>query len=193
MLKLVEIQIVVTTLIDHFLFFLQFSVMCWDIYWNIHVLIWASWVHPIYCDICFVLPSASDILRCILSCRTIAIYDLPINLRYIYKRVLPLVYVHAFQNSKYVPIWNGPIITDVHGPGSQWRMQPLTMAACGSCLEATKEACFLINRWLINLEWNLLIMMKSLLRFVFWFVPGSHQRCSWSPNSTDIYLLYVNS
>ena len=91
MLKLVEIQIVVTTLIDHFLFFLQFSVMCWDIYWNIHVLIWASWVHPIYCDICFVLPSASDILRYILSCRTIAIYDPPINLRYIYKRVSPLV------------------------------------------------------------------------------------------------------
>ena len=93
MLKLVEIQIVVTTLIDHFLFFLQFSVMCWDIYWNIHVLIWASWVHPIYCDICFVLPSASDILRYILSCRTIAIYDLPINLRYIYKRVSPLLNV----------------------------------------------------------------------------------------------------
>ena len=91
MLKLVEIQIVVTTLIDHFLFFLQFSVMCWDIYWNIHVLIWASWVHPIYCDICFVLPSASDILRYILSCRTIAIYDLPFNLRNIYKRVSPLV------------------------------------------------------------------------------------------------------
>ena len=92
MLKLVEIQIVVTTLIDHFLFFLQFSVMCWDIYWNIHVLIWASWVHPIYCDIYFVLPSAFDILRYILSCRAIAIYDLPINLRYIYKRVSPLVY-----------------------------------------------------------------------------------------------------
>ena len=64
--------------------------MCWDIYWNINVLIWASWVHPIYCDTCFVLPSASDILRYILSCRTIAIYDLPINLRYIYKRVSPL-------------------------------------------------------------------------------------------------------
>ena len=48
-------------------------------------------MHPIYCDICFVLPSASDILRYILSCRTIAIYDLPINLRYIYKRVSPLV------------------------------------------------------------------------------------------------------
>jgi len=48
-------------------------------------------VHPIYCDIYFVLPSAFDILRYILSCRAIAIYDLPINLRYIYKRVSPLV------------------------------------------------------------------------------------------------------
>ena len=46
---------------------------------------------PIYRDIYFVLPSASDILRYILSCRAIAIYDLPINLRYIYKRVSPLV------------------------------------------------------------------------------------------------------
>ena len=74
MLKLVEIQIVVTTLTNYFLFFsLQFT------------------VHPIYCDICFILPSASDILRYILYCRTIAIYDLPINLRYIYKRVSPLI------------------------------------------------------------------------------------------------------
>ena len=38
----------------------------------------------------FVLPSAFDILRYILSCQAIAIYDLPINLRYIYKRVSPL-------------------------------------------------------------------------------------------------------
>ena len=42
------------------------------------------------CDIHFVLPSAFDILRYILSCRAIAIYDLPINLRYIFKRVSPL-------------------------------------------------------------------------------------------------------
>ena len=49
-------------------------------------------MHPIYCDIYFVLPSAFDILRYILSCRAIAIYDLPINLRYIYKRVSPLLY-----------------------------------------------------------------------------------------------------
>ena len=55
--------------------------------------IWASWVHPIYCDICFVLPSAFDIFWYILSCRSIAIYDLPINLRYIYKRVSPLPYI----------------------------------------------------------------------------------------------------
>ena len=48
-------------------------------------------MHPIYCDIYVVLPSAFDILRYILSCRAIAIYDLPINLRYIYKRVSPLV------------------------------------------------------------------------------------------------------
>ena len=40
--------------------------LCWDIYWNICGLIWASRVHPIYCDIYFP-----------------AIYDLPINLRYI--------------------------------------------------------------------------------------------------------------
>ena len=32
-------------------------------------------MHPIYCDIYFVLPSAFDILRYILSCRAIAIYD----------------------------------------------------------------------------------------------------------------------
>ena len=37
------------------------------------------------------LPSAFDILQYIFSCRTMAIYDLPINLRYIYKRVSPLV------------------------------------------------------------------------------------------------------
>ena len=48
-------------------------------------------MNPIYCDIYFVLPSAFDILRYILSCRAIAIYDLPINLRYIYKRVSPLI------------------------------------------------------------------------------------------------------
>ena len=68
--------------------------MCWDIKLNIHGVIWASWVHQIYCDIYFVLPSAFDILRYILCCRAIAIYDLPINLRYIYKRVSPLVLVH---------------------------------------------------------------------------------------------------
>ena len=48
-------------------------------------------MHPIYYDIYFVLPSAFDILRFILSCRAIAIYDMPINLRYIYKRVSPLL------------------------------------------------------------------------------------------------------
>ena len=48
-------------------------------------------MHPIYCDIYFVLPSAFNILRYILSCRAIAIYVLPINLRYIYKRVSPLI------------------------------------------------------------------------------------------------------
>ena len=51
-------------------------------------------MHPIYCDMYFVLPSAFDILRYILSCRAIAIYDLPINLRYIYKRVSPLMATH---------------------------------------------------------------------------------------------------
>ena len=51
-------------------------------------------MHPIYCDIHFVLPSAFDILRYILSCRAIAIYDLPINLRYIYNRVSPLMCSH---------------------------------------------------------------------------------------------------
>ena len=51
---------------------------------------------PIYCDIYFILPSAFDILRYILSCRAIAIYDQPINLRYIYKRVSPLLLTHLF-------------------------------------------------------------------------------------------------
>ena len=51
-------------------------------------------MHPIYCDIYFILPSAFDILRYSLSCRAIAIYDLPINLRYIYKRVSPLLLRH---------------------------------------------------------------------------------------------------
>ena len=68
-------------------FFLFFCDALWCvgvriyIYWNIRGLILS-------------LPSASNILRYILSCRAIAIYDLPINLRYIYKRVLPLVYTH---------------------------------------------------------------------------------------------------
>ena len=62
---------------------------------DIHGLTWASWVCPIYRDIYFVLPSASDILRYILSCRAIAIYDLPINLRYIYKRVSPLEFIRV--------------------------------------------------------------------------------------------------
>ena len=57
-------------------------------------------MHPIYCDIYFVLPSAFDILRYILSCRAIAIYDLSINLRYNYKRVSPL---KSSQTSQY---WN---------------------------------------------------------------------------------------
>ena len=60
---------------------------------------WASWVHAIYCDIYFFLPSVSDILRYILSCRAIAIYDLPINLRYIYKRVSPLLYIQPVSGS----------------------------------------------------------------------------------------------
>ena len=38
------------------------------------------------------LPSASDILRYILSCRASAIYGLPINLRYIWKRCSPLTH-----------------------------------------------------------------------------------------------------
>ena len=50
-------------------------------------------VDPIYCDIYFVLPSAFDISRYILSCRAIAIYDLPINLRYIHKRVPSLIFI----------------------------------------------------------------------------------------------------
>ena len=52
-------------------------------------------MHPIYCDIYFVLPSAFDILQYIFFCRAIPIYDLPINLRYIYKRVSPLIAMHA--------------------------------------------------------------------------------------------------
>ena len=51
------------------------------IYYNIHGLI-------------LTLPSASDILQYILSCRASAIYGLPINLQYIYKRVSPLVTMH---------------------------------------------------------------------------------------------------
>ena len=42
-------------------------------------------------DIYLSLPSESDILRYILTCRASAIYGLPINLRYIYKRVSSLV------------------------------------------------------------------------------------------------------
>ena len=85
MLKLVVIQIVITTLTDRFFFF-----------------------SPIHCDVLgyklkyswsdLSLLSASDILRyifCPAECiRYIAIYDLPINLRYIYKRVSPLVEMH---------------------------------------------------------------------------------------------------
>ena len=61
-------------------------------------------MHPIYCDIHFVLPSAFDILRYILSSRTIALHDLPINLRYIYKRVLPLVYIHHHHHHRHCHI-----------------------------------------------------------------------------------------
>ena len=67
MLKLVVIQIVVTTLTDSFFFFLQFTVMCWDINLNIHY----SWSD-------LSLLSASDILRytfCPAECiQYIAIY-----------------------------------------------------------------------------------------------------------------------
>ena len=38
-------------------------------------------------------PECTDILRYILSCRASAIYGLPINLRYIWKRCSPLVYI----------------------------------------------------------------------------------------------------
>ena len=41
------------------------------------------------------LPSESDILPIYWSCRVNAIYDLPINLRYIHKRVPPLIHTHA--------------------------------------------------------------------------------------------------
>ena len=78
--------------------------MCWDINLDIHGLTWASRVCPIYRDIYFVLPSASDILRYILSCRAIAIYDLPINLRYIYKRVSPLITMRLWHC--YGPNWD---------------------------------------------------------------------------------------
>ena len=66
MLKLVEIQIVVTTLTDRFFFFLQFTVMCWDktkifMVWSeppewiryIAIYILSFRVHSIYCDIFF--------------------------------------------------------------------------------------------------------------------------------------------
>ena len=79
-------------------YFHQFTGMCWDMNLDIHGLTWASRVCPIYRDIYFVLPSASDILRYILSCRAIAIYDLPINLRYIYKRVSPLLVMLLYHN-----------------------------------------------------------------------------------------------
>ena len=61
-------------------------------------------MHPIYCDIYFVLSSAFDILRYILSCQAIAIYDLPINLRYIYKRVSPLVFSRVTPALRFQPI-----------------------------------------------------------------------------------------
>ena len=48
-----------------------------------------EWVR--YILIYLSLPSGSDILRYILNCRAIAIYGLPINLRYIYKRVSSLL------------------------------------------------------------------------------------------------------
>ena len=64
-----------------FFLLLQCTVICWcwDIYQNIRGIILS-------------LPSASDILRYILSCQASATYDLPINLQYIYKRVSPLIH-----------------------------------------------------------------------------------------------------
>ena len=48
-----------------------------------------EWVR--YIAIYLSLPSGSDISQYILTCQAIAIYGLPINLRYIYKRVSSLV------------------------------------------------------------------------------------------------------
>ena len=54
------------------------------------------------------LPSGSDILPIYWSCRVNAIYDLPINLRYIHKRVPPLdfmQYDEAYRCSQKVIFW----------------------------------------------------------------------------------------
>ena len=48
-----------------------------------------EWVQ--YIAIYLSMPSGSDSSRYILTCRAIAIYGLPINLRYIYKRVSSLI------------------------------------------------------------------------------------------------------
>ena len=66
MLKLVVNQIVVTTLTDRFFFFLQFTVMCWD---KTKVFMVRS--EPPEC--------IRYIAIYVLSCRTIAIYDMPIK------------------------------------------------------------------------------------------------------------------
>ena len=85
MLKLVVIQIVVTALANSFSYFSNSM-------WCVGIKLKYSWsdLSPLSAsDIYFVLPSAFDILRYILSRRAIAIHDLPINLRYFYKRVSP--------------------------------------------------------------------------------------------------------
>ena len=82
MLKLVVIQIVVTTLTDRF-----YSNSLWC------VGIFMVWSEPPEC--------IRYIAIYILSCRVHSIYDLPINLWYIYKRVSPLLFTHLFQRDRF--------------------------------------------------------------------------------------------
>ena len=51
------------------------------------------------------LMSGSDILPIYWSCRASAIYDLPINLRYIHKRVPALVIMHPLMQAIWGHIW----------------------------------------------------------------------------------------
>ena len=123
------------------------------------------------------LPSGSDILPIYWSCRASAIYDLPINLRYIHKRVPSLVRNHPDSR---LP-WVNPTRTTGWNTNTTYQSCPCTHTAEDAAppeltqrvgLKWRREICWGHKHWIVSsqsdVKWHDMMSRCWCLRCFWW-------------------------